>query len=133
MKKYTGLFIGIAILAAWAGLLAFLLPREPDFTSPLTYLFVLLQTHLYTGLFITAHDAMHGVVVPGNKKLNTFIGTVTAGLFAYNYYPRLLRKHHQHHRHVATPQDPDFHPETSDNFFVWYFSFSRCAFMTSWR
>ena len=97
----------MAIVAAWAGLLAFLLPREPDFTSPLTYLFVLLQTHLYTGLFITAHDAMHGVAAPGNRKLNSFTGFVCALLFAFNWYPRLLPKHHQQHHFVATEKDPD--------------------------
>ena len=132
MQKYKGLIIAIVITLSWAGFLAFLLPREPDFTSTLTYLFILIQTHLYTGLFITAHDAMHGVVVPGNKKANTIIGTVTAGLFAYNFYHRLYPKHHQHHQHVATENDPDFHPPHSENFFVWYFSFLK-QYITIWQ
>jgi beta-carotene ketolase (CrtW type) len=68
-----------------------------DPANPWLYVWVLLQTHLYTGLFITAHDAMHGTVHP-SRRINTLVGWVCAGLFAYNYYPLLLRKHRLHHR-----------------------------------
>ncbi|AMM52654.1 fatty acid desaturase [Rufibacter sp. DG15C] len=121
-QSYTGIIIALLILTAWASLLWFLLHWEVSFASPLTYVAVLVMTHLYTGLFITAHDAMHGVVAPGNKRLNTLIGTVTAGLFAFNYYGRLYPKHHLHHQHVATEEDPDYH---GGNFFLWFLSFAR--------
>ncbi|RZK93436.1 MAG: fatty acid desaturase, partial [Hymenobacter sp.] len=82
-----GVLAAALILAAWAGLLAYLLAfYRPDWHSPAPYLLVLLQMHLYTGLYITAHDAMHGVVSP-NKALNNTIGTVCALLFAYNWFP----------------------------------------------
>ncbi|GGK77407.1 beta-carotene ketolase [Rufibacter glacialis] len=122
LQKHTGILIACALLMAWGSVLWFLLHWPVSWSSPITYLGVLVMMHLYTGLFITAHDAMHGVVAPGNKKLNTIIGTLTAGLFAYNYYGRLYPKHHQHHRHVATDQDPDYH---GGNFFLWFFSFAR--------
>ena len=64
---------------------------------------------------------MHGVV-SRNKTLNKTIGTVAAGLFAYNYYPRLFPRHHEHHRYVATDKDPDYH---GGNFFAWYYSFLK--------
>ncbi|MBW7468106.1 beta-carotene ketolase (CrtW type) [Pontibacter aydingkolensis] len=125
-----GIVIAAVIVICWTGLLLYLLTSfEVSFASPLTYLFILLQTHLYTGLFITAHDAMHAVVAPGKPKLNKAIGTVTAFLFAYNWYARLLPKHHQHHRHVATEQDPDYH---RGSFWPWYFSFLK-NYITWWQ
>ncbi|MBK0402193.1 fatty acid desaturase [Adhaeribacter sp. BT258] len=121
-KKYTGVFIAALIVAGWFGLLTFSLQFPTVFTRPWPYILLLLQTHLYTGLFITAHDAMHGVAAPGNRKLNNFIGFVCALLFAFNWYPRLLPKHHQHHHFVATEKDPDYH---GGNFWLWYFSFLK--------
>lgn len=123
-KKHAGIFIALLILLGWGSLLWFLLNYNFTniFINPWTYLAVLAMTHVYTGLFITAHDAMHGVVAPGYKTTNKVIGTLTAGLFAYNWYGRLLTKHHQHHRHVATDQDPDYH---GGNFFLWFFSFAK--------
>lgn len=128
-KDYRGVAIAAVVIVCWAALLVFLLQWPVDFGSPLTYLFVLLQAHLYTGLFITAHDAMHGVVAPGNPKLNKAIGTATALLFAYNWYSRLLPKHHQHHRHVATEKDPDYH---GGSFWAWYLNFLK-QYITWWQ
>ncbi len=129
-KTSTGIVIAAVILCSWTGLLVCLLTSyKVDFWSPLPYLFVLLQTHLYTGLFITAHDAMHGVVAPGRPKLNKGIGTLTAFLFAYNSYARLLPRHHQHHSFVATDKDPDYHNGT---FWAWYFSFLK-QYITWWQ
>ena len=117
-----GLIIAWTIIILWFISLTFLLSWEFSWRNPLTYLAVLMQMHLYTGLFITAHDAMHGVV-SSNKSVNHFTGWVAAILFSYNFYWRLFPKHHDHHRHVATEQDPDYHP--SGNFLIWYFSFLR--------
>jgi beta-carotene/zeaxanthin 4-ketolase len=128
LKKYGGLVIGLAIIGLWLGLLSFLLTYPVSYTHPLVYVFILIQTHLYTGLFITAHDAMHGVVYSG-KGLNKSIGTVAALLFAYNWYPRLLPRHHRHHRHVATAQDPDYY---QGSFFPWYLSFLK-QYITWWQ
>ncbi|PSR52223.1 fatty acid desaturase [Adhaeribacter arboris] len=120
-QKNQGVLIALAIIIAWFSSLTFLLHQVVNWASPATYLFILVQMHLYTGLFITAHDAMHGVV-SRNKKINQIIGVITAGLFAYNYYYRLLPRHHAHHRHVATDQDPDYH---GGNFVAWYYSFLK--------
>ncbi|EMR01782.1 fatty acid desaturase [Cesiribacter andamanensis] len=129
-KKHLGVTIALGIILAWGACLYLLLTAYTiSWTSPLTWLLVLVQTHLYTGLFITAHDAMHGVV-SSHKKLNTAIGWLAALLFAYNWYPRLFPRHHQHHRHVATEEDPDYHP--SGNFFRWYLSFLG-NYITIWQ
>ncbi|MDQ3290028.1 MAG: fatty acid desaturase [Bacteroidota bacterium] len=120
-QKNRGVFIALLIIITWFCSLVYLLQQPVNWASPVTYLFILVQMHLYTGLFITAHDAMHGVV-SRNKKVNQFFGTITAGLFAYNNYFRLLPRHHAHHRHVATDQDPDYH---GGNFWGWYYSFLK--------
>jgi len=121
LNKHKGVLIALTIILSWVACLWYLLHRPVKFYDPVTYLLVLVQTHLYTGLFITAHDAMHQVV-SRNKTLNKTIGTVAAGLFAYNYYPRLFPRHHEHHRYVATDKDPDYH---GGNFFAWYYSFLK--------
>lgn len=65
---------------------------------------------LNTGLFITAHDAMHGVISYKDKRLNDLIGSTALTLFAMFDYKMLRRKHHEHHRHTGlVGKDPDFH------------------------
>jgi beta-carotene ketolase (CrtW type) len=122
ISKNAGVFIAMLILFLWSALLTFSLQFPTDLTKPWPYILLLLQTHLYTGLFITAHDAMHGVAAPGNRNLNTVIGTICALLFAFNWYPRLFPKHHAHHKFVATEKDPDYH---GGNFWAWYLSFLK--------
>jgi beta-carotene ketolase (CrtW type) len=120
VNNFTGLFWAFALLTLWVAQLTFMLFQPMDFLSPWTYLHILIQTHLYTGLFITSHDAIHGVVSPENPKLNHGIGWVCATLFAFNNYAVLRKKHHWHHDYVNTEQDPDVH---QGNFFVWWFKF----------
>ncbi|HEY9851997.1 MAG TPA: fatty acid desaturase [Leptolyngbyaceae cyanobacterium] len=83
------------------------------------------QTFLYTGLFITAHDAMHGVVFPQNIKINNLIGTIAVTLYGLLSYDKLLKKHWFHHKHPATELDPDFHDGKHKSFFAWYFHFMK--------
>ncbi|MBO3271683.1 fatty acid desaturase [Hymenobacter defluvii] len=129
---YKGVGIALLIMTLWAGLLTYLLAYyQPDWRTPWPYLLALVQMHLYTGLFITAHDAMHGVVSP-NPRLNNAIGTVAALLFAYNWFPGMLPKHHQHHRHVATPDDPDYHDGEHPNFLFWFVRFAW-NYVTWWQ
>jgi beta-carotene ketolase (CrtW type) len=76
---------------------------------------------LYTGLFITAHDAMHGTV-HCSKRVNTIVGTIAAWLFAGMSYRRLRKNHFLHHAHPAHDKlDPDFHP--SNRLVPWFASF----------
>ncbi|WP_242157476.1 fatty acid desaturase [Aestuariivivens sediminis] len=117
-----GLIIGFLIIFIWYASLMGLLNWDLRYTNPLVYIAVLWQTHLFTGLFITAHDAMHGSISK-HKKWNYFMGWITSFLFAFNFYDRLLIKHHEHHRFVATDQDPDYHE--SGNFWLWYWTFIK--------
>ncbi|WP_017729976.1 fatty acid desaturase [Nafulsella turpanensis] len=125
-----GTLIAGGIIVGWLLLLLFLLGSYTiNWSSPLTYLFVWLQTHLYTGLFITAHDAMHGAISP-KPVVNKRLGQLSALLFAFNSYNKLFPKHHEHHRFVASDKDPDYH--ASQNFFIWYFSFLK-QYITWWQ
>jgi beta-carotene ketolase (CrtW type) len=84
---------------------------------------VAVQTFLYTGLFITAHDAIHGTVCPANTRLNRLIGQVAVKLYALFSYKMMRRKHHAHHAHPVSAKDPDGHQESDDRFWPWYFRF----------
>ena len=117
-----GIIAAVVVITLWFVSLAFLLTYPLSFTDPLVYVFVLIQAHLYTGVFITAHDAIHGVVAPGRPKLNYAFGWISAKLFAYNNYKVLSGKHHEHHKHAGTFDDSDYH-EGNPNFFMWYYSF----------
>jgi beta-carotene ketolase (CrtW type) len=84
--------------------------------------------HLYTGLFITAHDAMHGTVST-SAKLNFLIGQLCTGLYAAFAFKKLYQKHHEHHRHVHSEKDPDYH---EGSFFSWYFNFMK-QYLSIWQ
>ncbi len=129
-----GVVVALLVISAWASLLTWLLTEYSiRWTSPFTWLLVLPMTHLYTGLFITAHDAMHGTVAPARPRLNRALGTVAAFLFAFNWYGRLLPRHHLHHRHVASPDlDPDFHDGHHSHFLPWFGRFAW-HYVTVWQ
>jgi beta-carotene ketolase (CrtW type) len=86
---------------------------------------IALRTFLHTGLFITAHDAMHGTVFPANRRLNDFVGTVATQFYALLPYRQLHRKHQQHHRYSGGDLDPDYSVEADGNFGLWYFRFMQ--------
>lgn len=117
-----GVIIGMTMIIIWGTFLYLFLKWEFEYSNPLFLIGILLQTHLYTGLFITAHDAMHGSVSK-NRTVNNVMGWVTSLLFAFNFYDRLLIKHHDHHKYVVSEKDPDYHE--SGNFWVWYWTFIK--------
>lgn len=119
--RHIGIFIASTVICCWFALLYFLLRWNFSFGNPLVYIFIIVQMHLFTGLFITAHDAMHGTI-SSNKKLNTSFGYIAVFLYAGFSYKHLYRKHHQHHKHVHTHEDPDF---AEGGFWKWYFRFMR--------
>jgi len=127
-NSYTGLFIALSIIGIWAYCLVNFLNWNFSWNNPLVYLAILLQMHLYTGLFITAHDAMHGTVT-ANKTMNNFIGGLCTLLYALFPFRKLYTKHHEHHRHVHSAADPDYH---DGNFFAWYFNFIK-TYITWWQ
>lgn len=117
-----GTFISILIFTIWSLHLYFTLVfAEVNFNLPTTYLHILLQSYFYTGLFITAHDAMHKTVSK-NLTVNNFIGTIASYLYAGMSYKKLKENHFKHHKYPGTENDPDFNVKTQ-NFFVWWLTF----------
>jgi beta-carotene/zeaxanthin 4-ketolase len=126
-----GLLIATFLILIWTVSIIFLLSLDLS-QLPLIWIpvAILWQTFLYTGLFITAHDSMHGAVAPHNPKLNYGIGTISVLLYALFSYQKLLKKHWLHHHYPASSLDPDFHDDQHTNFFSWYFHFMKEHF--SW-
>ena len=121
-----GILIATVIITVWAISLSLLLSLDiSNFNFLMLLPIILWQTFLYTGLFITAHDAMHGVVFRANPKINHFIGSVCLVLYGFLSYGKLLKKHWMHHHHPASEKDPDFHDGKHKNFFSWYFHFMK--------
>jgi beta-carotene ketolase (CrtW type) len=95
-------------MGLWGAHLAFALTAgHLTPTSAWTPLHALLQAYLFTGLFITGHDAMHGVV-SRRPRLNAALGTLACLLFAGLSYRRLVKNHRLHHAAPASEGDPDF-------------------------
>lgn len=93
---------------------------------------VTLMTFLNTGLFITAHDAMHGTVAPHDRRLNATLGTLAVTLYAAFSFNRLLKEHRRHHHAPGTAADPDFHGPGASDPFRWYLRFVR-QYVTIWQ
>jgi beta-carotene/zeaxanthin 4-ketolase len=126
-----GLFVAFVIYLAWLGHLIYLLKfADADPASPLFYLHVLLQGYLFTGLFITGHDAMHGTVCK-NRRLNDAVGWIVTLSFAFLSYQKLRKNHYLHHRFPATDKDPDFNAG-SNNFIIWWGKF-MVRYTTWWQ
>jgi beta-carotene ketolase (CrtW type) len=123
--------VAALVIGAWTLTLVVNLSLPAQLDSVWTWLRLWLQTHLFTGLFITAHDAMHGTVVPGRPRLNHRIGKLAAFLFVFNNYNKLLPKHHEHHRYVATENDPDYH-NGNPAFLLWFFDFVK-EYLSVWQ
>lgn len=119
-----GIFISIIIIVSWGAHLLYSLYSVPvSIKDPFMYLNILIQAYLYTGLFITAHDAMHGSI-SSNKNINKWIGRICAFLFAGLSYKKLIQNHRDHHTYPGTDKDPDYYTG-SRNFFVWWFVFMK--------
>lgn len=106
-----------------------------DWTQPQLWLvapFVIaLQCWLSVGLFIVAHDTMHGSLAPQYPWLNRAIGRFCVFIYAGFSYTNLYENHHAHHRNASTADDPDFDEEHSSSFWPWYLKFFRHYF--GWR
>lgn len=119
-----GLMIALSILSLWSINTFVSLSSNLNMFSPWQLLIViLLQTFLNTGLFITAHDGMHGLIKPSNTSVNNFIGSLAVNLYGLFSYQQLKYKHLLHHLYPATDLDPDYHHDSHSNFVSWYGEF----------
>lgn len=124
-QSVIGVSLAGLILAAWAGLHVYgVFFREAEFSWE-TILLIVLQTWLSVGMYIVAHDAMHGSLWPTRRKAGNLIGAVAVWLYAGFDFRKLVYKHHAHHRHAGSRSDPDFSAETPTRAGSWYAGFMR--------
>ena len=122
----TGLLVAAGIIAIWIGSLTLLLLIDISELAPVWILPAILgRTFIQTGLFIVAHDAIHGSVFADQLRLNHAVGRLAVMLYALLSYQQLSAKHWQHHRYPGQTGDPDFHAGCGDNWFVWYLKFMQ--------
>ncbi|MBN1249089.1 MAG: fatty acid desaturase, partial [Anaerolineae bacterium] len=119
-----GVWIGLLIFGLWAVSLVGLLALP---VSPTSWILLPLGTvwmaFLYTGLFITAHDAIHGAVWPHHRDFNRWVGQIILFLYALFPYKKIREAHFQHHRTPGRPDDPDYHDGQHRGFLRWYLHF----------
>lgn len=120
-----GLTLALAIFSGWLGLHIWGVFFYPLTGTALVAvpLLVMMQSWLGTGMFIVAHDAMHGSLVPGRPRINAFVGQTCVGAYAAFSYRALSVSHHQHHRAPGTPSDPDFDAKRPEAFAAWFRAF----------
>src|SRR3712207_4597047 len=126
----TSLALAGLIFGAWVALHIYSLFFHPLSPSGLLLapLLVLTLCWLNVGLFIIAHDCMHGSLAPRRPALNRWVGRVALALYAGFSFDRLLPKHFEHHRRPGTEHDPDFSPAHPNRFWRWYLAFCQQYF-----
>ena len=127
-QRTLGLGLALAIIAAWLSMHiagVFYVPLE---NAALVVTVLLFQCWLNVGLFIIAHDCMHGSLAPRWPRVNTLMGTLSLAIYAGFSYAKLLPAHHCHHRVPGTEEDPDFSVAHSDNPTLWFVEFVRRYF-----
>jgi beta-carotene/zeaxanthin 4-ketolase len=108
------------LLTAYIGL--FVLPDATALPLVGVVLAIALRAFLHTGLFILAHDAMHGTLMPAYPQVNDWAGRIILGIYGMLSYKHLSACHHQHHRTPARASDPDYY---AGGFWQWYFKFMQ--------
>lgn len=129
----VGGLVAATILVSWGACLWWLLSLNLSEAAPwVVPLGVVAQTFLYTGVFITAHDAMHGTVTPSSRRVNDGFGTLAVLVYALFSYKKLHEKHWEHHDHPASELDPDYHDGEHAGFWAWYLNFLK-NYMGWWQ
>lgn len=128
-----GISLAVLVIAAWAALHVYTMffytwGAHSTWSAPLL---MAALCWLYVGLFIIAHDSMHGSLAPFRIGVNRAFGRLTLALYAGFDFDKLNRKHHLHHRHAGTEADPDFSDAPPHGFWRWYTEFMAEYF--SWR
>ncbi len=123
----NGVAIALLIISIWALGTGYLMTQVAIDRLPVWGLLAALawQTFIYTGLFITAHDAMHGAILPQHPRLNAAIGSFTLIAYGLFSYKSMLAAHRQHHYHPASDLDPDYHNGKFTGAIAWYLYFMK--------
>ena len=119
-----GLRLAGLIGSAWLFTLLAGLRLPSDQLHPLLITgLVLLRSFLHTGLFIVAHDAMHGSLIPGQGALNRIIGQGCLWAYAGLNFRQCQKHHIQHHQTPGSKTDPDYRNAENPSPLAWYARF----------
>ncbi|MEM6847484.1 MAG: fatty acid desaturase [Pseudomonadota bacterium] len=124
-QTMLGVTLALAIIVAWlaAHISAIFVINWGSAGIIAAVAMIMFQSWLFTGLFIVAHDCMHGSFAPGKPWLNRLFGRATLLLYAAFSFDRLLPEHHKHHKFAGTADDPDFDENHPDEFWPWLWHF----------
>jgi beta-carotene ketolase (CrtW type) len=125
------LTLAAAVIGGWLALhlLGVFLYRPSGAGWMWAPLLIAVQSWLGVGLFIVAHDAIHGSLAVGRPKVNAAVGRLAVALYNPGFaYLDLERSHHAHHRAPGTADDPDFHPDRPRALVAWFLRFFRTYF-----
>ena len=120
----TGLFYAALVVGGWVIIHIYSVFFH-SLSAPLwqTMGLIALQCWLYAGMFIVAHDTMHGSLGPGNEKANANIGKTIMFVYAGFDWSYMRKAHHAHHDNPGTSDDPDFNANDPHSFWPWYIKF----------
>jgi beta-carotene/zeaxanthin 4-ketolase len=129
-QAMIGLTLAAAMFAVWIGVHGWAMfgLRLEGATWALVPVIFALQCWLSVGMFIVAHDAMHGSLAPGQPRVNGAIGAVILFLYAGFAWRRMRDAHFAHHRAVGSAGDPDFNADNPRDFWPWYMLFLKRYF-----
>lgn len=130
VQMLIGLGLAAIMFATWIGvhfwaMFAYRIDASNWWLVPAIFA---LQCWLSVGMFIVAHDAMHGSLAPGKRRVNAAIGAVILLLYAGFGWRRMRNAHFEHHAHVGTDRDPDFNADNPCDFWPWYGVFLKRYF-----
>ncbi|HEV7255425.1 MAG TPA: fatty acid desaturase [Mesorhizobium sp.] len=120
-----GLTLCALVLGAWLALhvcSVFFFPLEGE-NWLLAPVIVAVQCWLTVGLFIIAHDAMHGSLAPFRPRVNARIGAAILFLYAGFGWRKVRAAHMAHHHAPGTDADPDFFAGDPERFWPWFKTF----------
>jgi len=119
-----GLLLAACVIGGWAAVHIYSVFFHA-LSAPIwiTLALIAVQCWLYAGMFIVAHDTMHGSLVPNKPKSNAVIGKAIMFVYAGFDWEYMRKAHHAHHRNPGTQQDPDFNADNPNAFWPWYYKF----------
>ncbi|GAB4212116.1 MAG: fatty acid desaturase [Synechococcales cyanobacterium] len=121
VHHWSGLGWALVLIVGWAGV-GWWGSRLP---WPTWILLVPFRAWLQTGLFVVAHDAMHGSLLPQQRRWNDRLGSLALWLYAGLSFDHCRRLHQQHHRWPGQVGDPDFHDGQHRDPWAWFRIFMR--------